>query len=965
MPLKLVLGPANAAKAGEVLSAFQEASARGALLVVPTAADADHYARELSAGSGAVLGSVLTFAGLAGEIAARSGYSDVRLSKLQRERVLRRVVGRLELPSIERSAASHGFAAAAGELIAELARSLITAERFSRALRAWASADPRRGPYARDLAALYSAYAQELRRLGRVDGELHAREALDALRAAPARWGRDAVFFYGFDELTALERDGVETLARIVDAEVTVSLAYEPGRAAFAARAEAVEELRPLADQVLELPALDEYYESRSRTALHHLERCLFEPGRTRLDPADAVRLLEAGGERAEAELIAAEIRVLLAGGVAAEEIVVVCRSLAQRAPLLERVFAQYGLPAHAERRLPFIHTALGRALLALARCAWDPDAAAGELLAYLRAPGRLRTPAAADHLEFELRRGALSSAADALALLGWEVEEVAQLREAAEPARVLARQARRLLARPHRGEAAVLAGDEELDARALAALLRALAELEELGEHLSGPELIELLGEVEVVSGGGEGRGGVLVAEPLGIRARRFRVVFVCGLQEGEFPRLGAPEPFLSDERRRELAAASGLRLQLSEDSLARERYLFYASVSRATEQVVLSYRSSDEEGNIEVPSPLLADVGEVLVEDWAQRRRKRLLADVVWDPAAAPTSRELARSEAAAAAPSAGEPEVPVRVLSEQARAYVRHQRILSAGALETFADCPMRWLIERELGPAALEPDPAPVVRGSYMHEVLEELLRRLEGPITSESVDTAERILEEILRELPTSVGAGQPEAVRTGLLRSIEADLRRYLSHEAADACGWSPEDVELKFGFADDADSLPALELGSGEERIAVRGVIDRVDVAPDGSARAIVRDYKSGGVRPEYQGLRWETDRRLQVALYMLAVRRLLEVEPVAGLYQPLGGSDLRARGVFEAGAPVGTRVVPTDARTPEELAEVLDGAERRALELAHRLRSGELVPCPQTCSRDGCRYPGICRAG
>ena len=32
---------------------------------------------------------------------------------------------------------------------------------------------------------------------------------------------------------------------------------------AFAARAEAVEELRPLADRVLELPALDEHYESR------------------------------------------------------------------------------------------------------------------------------------------------------------------------------------------------------------------------------------------------------------------------------------------------------------------------------------------------------------------------------------------------------------------------------------------------------------------------------------------------------------------------------------------------------------------------------------------------------------------------------------------------------------------------------------------------------------------------------
>ena len=59
---------------------------------------------------------------------------------------------------------------------------------------------------------------------------------------------------------TALERDAVETLARVAGADVTVSLTYEPGRAALAARARAVEELRPLADAVLELPALDDHY---------------------------------------------------------------------------------------------------------------------------------------------------------------------------------------------------------------------------------------------------------------------------------------------------------------------------------------------------------------------------------------------------------------------------------------------------------------------------------------------------------------------------------------------------------------------------------------------------------------------------------------------------------------------------------------------------------------------------------
>ena len=53
---------------------------------------------------------------------------------------------------------------------------------------------------------------------GAVDAELFAWRALDALRVAPRRWGATPVFFYGFDDMTALERDAIETLSRIVEA---------------------------------------------------------------------------------------------------------------------------------------------------------------------------------------------------------------------------------------------------------------------------------------------------------------------------------------------------------------------------------------------------------------------------------------------------------------------------------------------------------------------------------------------------------------------------------------------------------------------------------------------------------------------------------------------------------------------------------------------------------------------------
>ncbi|HEX4673302.1 MAG TPA: hypothetical protein VH279_13595, partial [Solirubrobacteraceae bacterium] len=666
MPLKLVLGPANSAKAGEVLGAYASAAQRGALLVVPTAPDATHYAREQAA-AGTVLGSVLTFGGLASEIAQRAGYGGRRLSALQRDRVVQRAVSRVRFQALHRAAQSPGFATAAGNLIGELQRTLVTPQRFAAAMRTWGAEDDRRAGHAEDVASIYLAYARELEAVGRVDAELYAWRALDALRLAPGAWGDDPVFFYGFDDLHPLERDAVETLARVVGVDVTVSLTYEAGRAAFGARAEVIEELRPLAAEVVELAAVDEHYEDASRAALHHVERNLFEPPRGRVDPGRAVRLLEAGGERAEAELVAAEVLELLRAGIPGDEIAVVYRSPAGAAPAIERVFEQYGIAFAIDRRVAFGHTALGRGLLALARCALLSDRArAADLLDYLRSPGLLERPEIADGLEADLRRQGLHSAAQARERLGWTLGEIDALADSGDPADELARQGRRLFAAPHRGRALVVDQAEELDAHALAMMLRALSELDELGERVPGPELIELLEGLSVPDRAPTRRGAVLISDPLAIRARRFAAVFVCGLQEGEFPLATAPEPFLSDERRRELAACSGVRLAPTDDALARERYLFYACISRATRDVVLSYRSSDEEGNLALASPFISDVAELMDPDWRERRRRRMLADVVWPAEQAPTARELARTEAAATAPLSGDVPSPLHSLS-----------------------------------------------------------------------------------------------------------------------------------------------------------------------------------------------------------------------------------------------------------------------------------------------------------
>jgi len=968
MPLTLVTGPANSAKAGVVLDAVRARLRQAPWLVVPTRDDVAAFERELTGERATQPGRVTTFAGLVREIARRAGWWARAIGPLQRERLVQQAIADAPLDALAGVAQTPGFLHSALAFVAELERSLITPQRFTAAVRAW----PEATAAASEAAAIYSAYARGLERLGRVDPELFAWCALDALRAQPGAWGTTPVFLYGFDDLTPLERDAVETLARVAGAEVTVSLTYEAGRGAFAGRSAAlVAELGQLAGAVTELPPDDAHYAPTARVALHHLERHLFEPDPPRVPAGDAVKLLVAGGERAEAELVAAELLALLGEQVPAEEIAVVLRRPERNAALVEQVLTAYGIPYALQRRLPLAHTALGRGLLALARCALRPgEAGPQELLSYLRTPGRLDRLELADRLELTLRRNAIADLAGARSAWeqapgGWPLRELDRLRGAAADGAqpllaALAREARALFAAPHRGQAAQLGPEEEVDARALGVLLEALDQLAEVAgadpRRPPAPEvLLDALERLDLQVGsraGGPGSGAVLVADPLAIRARRFDTVILYGLQEGEFPRPAAPEPFLSDEERRALNSAAGLRLGARADRVADERYLFYAAASRATRRLILSCRDADEEGNPALPSFFVDDVRGLLDE---LPVRHRPLSAVTWPADEAPTDAERARA-AALAAPRMAPP--PLASLGPAARASLRQREVLSAGGLEAYARCPVKWLVERELAPDRFEPDPDAIPRGSCVHRVLERVLGQLDWPLTPAVLRDADALVREVVAEEAAQLVLGRGAAAQAAAAHEIAADVLRLLEHEAQAGGGFRPAHLELAFGMGEEA--APALELGAGALRL--RGVIDRVDL--DAGGRALVRDYKSGKPGRGWPVARWRAEDQLQVALYMVAVRELLRREPVGGVYQPLRGEDLRARGLVRDDADAGELAFETDRRSREELDAELDAAAARACELAARLRGGELCATPETCSPNGCAYPGICRA-
>jgi RecB family exonuclease len=981
MSLSLITGPANAAKAGAVLDRFRAALPREPVLVVPTPADAEHYQRELAA-EGIVLGAeVVTFSRLIRALGEATGERPRVLGPVARDRVVRAAVADVRLDVLARSAAAPGFAAATGALFAELGRSLVGPARFTRAVRDWA-AGGEAPAHAAELAALYSAYHRRLERLGAVDAEGLARAVLDALRERPAAWGGRPVFLYGFDDLTPLQRDVVETLAR--HADVCVALAYEPGRAAFAGRAATVELLKPLAERHELLADRSEHYAAAARAALHHLERGLFEPDAGRRPPNGAVRLLEAGGERAEAELVAAQVLELTGAGVLPEDIAVLVRGGAAEAEVLGQVLESYGVPISLDRRIALARTRLGAGVLAGARAAL-PGGTATDLTTWLRTPGRLADPDMADRLEARVRRAELKTAAEARRLLARLVPPGDGSRPAATsppaitspathldaldalaaaagagPAAFLdaiVAEADSIWTAPHRRAAAVLGPDDASDARAAAALRAAADELRGLAATepaLAGSpvDVLAALGDVAVREPAVP--GAVLVADPLAIRARRFRAVFVCGLQEGVFPRHPVPEPFLDDDARAGLARASGLVLPRHEDILARERYLLYAAVSRPEEVLFLSFRSSDEEGDPLQPSAFVDDVRALFTDELWRRRGRRLLAEVTWPPGAAPTPHELSRARAAAEAhpepaPLGAPQTAPVLAL-------LAARETEAARGLETFAGCGVRWLVDSVLRPQPTEPDPEPMRRGSVAHAVLEQTLRRLRdregsGRLTAASLPAALDELSAAMAELRATAAGTRARAS----LRELEVDLRRLLRHEAECGAGLEPRWLEWSFGGEGDEHGplpLPGTDLG-------VTGRVDRIDV--DAGGRALVRDYKG---RKVSAGARWERDRRLQVALYALAARELLGLETVGALYQPVGHRDVRPRGLVRDDMP--GRYVNGDVVDAEAFDAALEAAREVAGRAAADLRAGRIRACPDSCLPNrGCAYPAICRAG
>jgi ATP-dependent helicase/DNAse subunit B len=966
VPLTLLAGPANSGKVATLLDRYLATIDDDPVLIVPNRPDVDRIERDLLARSAALVGgSIGTFADLFEQLARADRAALPVATDAQRALVIRRVLARARLNGLGPSARFQGFSDSLAHTLGELESGLLD------------PADLEDD----ELAELYTAYRQELDRLGLWDRDYERRHAAGRVAGDLGAWDGRPVFAYGFEDLTGAEWALLEALA--ARSEVIVSLPYEPGRTAFTSLERTASDLASLArERIEELPPGPTGW---TKPGLAHLERALFAdtpPPAPSL--AGELRFFEGAGSRATQELVGEEILTLLRAAVPADGIAVVCPTIERvRAPL-ETALSTLGIPFAIEARLRLSQTPYGQALASLLRFVWL-DGERSDLFGYLRSPYSGLTRAHVDYLEGRLRgravRGRGRVEEETIKLRGKPLPILDEVR-AAEPLAAVRALARAMLRSAYGLGAPPVGERSELDLRAYESVSRLLDELEgweHLGEPLAREEILASLERATLRGSAAHEPGRVHVLDLMRARTRRYDIVFVLGLEQGSLPRRSQASPFLDDQARAEIDVRKRSARLSRPDQVSRERYLFYTACTRASDRLYLVREAATDDGSPREAGPFWDEVRALWpadeVERWTTRRR---LSSLTWQLERAPTERERLRSLAALSASSPETADAAARANGWERRldrargafdrpTQLRHPTVLEelrnratfgVTELEVFADCSSIWFLERLVGPRTIDGQVDARLRGTIAHQALYKFFSGLPKTLGTEHVEPARveeavTFLHQCLEEaLESGVWLELTEVERSELEQALRRDLEHFVRKDAELGLPFVPRRFEVLFGSERSAPELQAgLDLGG----FALSGKIDRIDVDPF-SARGIVQDYKSG--KTAFSAAKIDSELRLQIPLYMLVLRDLVGIEPLGGLYRALAG-ERDARGLLRAEAKADLPgFVSTDYLEEDEFWRQVETGRERARALVERIRAGSVThdpkggfPCPTWC--------------
>lgn len=385
----------------------------------------------------------------------------------------------------------------------------------------------------------------------------------------------------------------------------------------------------------------------------------------------------------------------------------------------------------------------------------------------------------------------------------------------------------------------------------------------------------------------------GVLVTSVVNVQGLSFDYVYIMGLREGEFPKIGNENWIYNDKERGELRSL-GLDLPSTALDYAEDAFFFASTVAAARKELYLTWWNEEKDDQAsayidavqklftnlqseaaperEPASPEeLEQYGKALDNDWLTQQVG------AWTLAAAQAD-DIRGNEPQGAYNGV----LTAAGMEKQLRRTVGAS--FTASKLEVYAQCPFRYLGEQLWHQQQFAPKDdsvQPADEGSFLHEVLarfvgDHLQEKLDQYTFEELNEELELAFEDVFQEY-----TDQSKIVDSNMWRAEKPRLWRllqgWLSFEYADQKKWigfTPAAVEWDFGMR---NGKPLRLKLNDRSEVTLKGRIDRID--SDGT-NVFVTDYKRN-TAPGNKDLALGLD--LQLPVYLLAA---------AGLYA--GGSSV-----------------------------------------------------------------------
>ena len=1057
----LVSGPAGAGKTEYCLRICREAlqsNPPGSVLYLVPGADAVRETEKRLLREGqprAIFGPVVAdFVGLATRIVKEAGRFPVRrLGALERKYLILRILRETRLSFFDHVRDYDGFAEVVEEFAAELKRGMISPESFREGCRDAVSRGGLPRKKVEELHSIYSAYQEELKRRDVYDGDGVQWMAAELLERTPSLLSYlNVVLVDGFATYTPVEFKMLSLLVGRA-AESHVTLCYEPGRPeVFDFVSDSYEKLKGLfAEREVVLSPRQEV-----SAGFSHLERSLFAETENRPAADRYISILPCRDLVSEMETVAREIqRIRDEEKLGYDDFLVILRSPGDYAGIIQEVFGDKNVPYSFPFSVslsedPFVRVVLS--LLELVKGPFRHDFA----LALLKNSYATMDPEIADAIQNYVEEFGLFDEEDfrqAWTKPGTGTGEVNRLNDhkdrflrtldtlrsvaagisTASDFRGFVFETIRefgLLRHASRGAEDIRAGNdtghrlipsfaaEFGSLSALASVLDSMCEYSRLANLPPSDfsALFEMFEQGVLSSNPGlplRNAGCVRVASIVGGPPSPAKVVFVCGLSEGAFPKEIPNEPFLKDRERQEINRRGRIVLSERFPLSAGERFFFYVAVTRAKERLVLTHPLMDSSNREHVPSHYLDEVARCFCDlpngapavspalhpvpsltraadiadlrclaasglsrrpdrdagEWDEGEAGAILAYNRLTDIQALSARDVIYSPPGAAA--ALPPTVSV-ILK-------RDPYVTSVSELETFGRCPFSHFCAYALGLA--EPPRYEFghrEEGTLYHAVLARLYRQLYG-VQATGIETIpeEQLCQQLASGMAEFINATYPRLFRTPRMevrrRALETRLRDFILKEVKNqrANATQPAYFELSFGRGagtSGADSrLTERPLAIHSEDgplVLISGRIDRVDVLEEGENRyGIVLDYKRS-TKGRKADLVLGT--LLQAGLYMRALEDLFGLMPAGAFYYAIHSG--RKRGIFAremAGQVSGEGDVSrTDQASWDEIEELVEVNAAQAIGYVERIIAGDIRVSPadsESCRN--CPFSGICR--